>query len=369
MHGDMAALNEVIGAIYETALDPSAWVPALEAICSVAGGMAAWVAIHYPDTIRSVYQIEVGTDPEWQRRLREQYVAISPLCGATHHLDAGDVVSVGDVIDYDEFIAGRFYREWAAPQGWPDIIMAITAKEQGRFSWLGVCLPDQATQAQKQVVTALLPHMERALRISDLLQMRAAEAADLAAAVEELTSGMVLLDGSFGVRGINPAGHRMIADAVGLSLESGRLRISGTAPGDALAQAIADCADGRMQRGGASILFDRTELEAGIMAHVLPLPVARAPNPQRAVAALFLTDPAQPSRQPLDGFVRRFSLTPSETRVLLAMLEGKTPAAIAAMQGVALPTVRTHLSRLYDKTATSGQTQLVRLVTSLTHAV
>ncbi len=168
------------------------------------GGDAVWLAVHYPDQIRSIYQIEVGTDPEWQRKLREHYVAASPFMGVTHHLDAGDIVAVGDVIDYAEFLEGRFYQEWAAPQGWPDIIMAVAAKERDRFSWLGICLSGRATADQKKMVAALLPHVARSLRISDLLEMREAEAADLAAAVESLSSGMLLVDAELELRGINP---------------------------------------------------------------------------------------------------------------------------------------------------------------------
>ena len=51
------------------------------------------------------------------------------------------------------------------------------------------------------------------------------------------------------------------------------------------------------------------------------------------------------------------------------LLDGKNPRAIAAQQGVAMPTVRTHLRRLYEKTRTAGQADLVRLVASLRPAI
>jgi len=366
---DLNLFSALVGDIYECALDPTVWPRALDGICEAVGGAAAWIAVHYPNQIRSVYQIEVGTDPDWQRRLREHYVAASPFVGATHHIDAGDVVAVGDVIDYDEFLAGRFYQEWAAPQGWPDILMAVAAKEPDRFSWLGICLKARAAAAQKDLVAALLPHVERALRISDLLEMRTAQAADLTAAVEELSSGMVLVDAGLGVCGINPAARRLIEDARGLRIDGDRLRLSSSDMGAALMEAVAACAEGGMDRGGASILFDRIDRDLGLVVHVLPLAAARDDPARQSVAVLFLTDPARPSRPPLDGLVRRFGLTPSETRVLLGLLEGKSPRAIAAAQGVGLPTVRTHLSRLFDKTATKGQTDIVRLVTSLGRSV
>lgn len=365
---DLDAFGAVIGGIYECALDPGGWPAALEGIRAVVGGAAVWIAIHYPDQVRSVYQIEVGTDPEWQRRLREHYVAASPFMGVTHHLGAGDIVAVGDVIDYAEFTQGRFYQEWAAPQGWPDIIMAVAAKERDRFSWLGICLPARATHDQKKMVAALLPHVERSLRISDLMEMRKAESADLAAAVEGLSTGMVLVDAGLHVRGINPAAERMIGAAIGLSIEAGRLQLANRGAGADLAEAIAAGAVDRLDRAGASILFDCPERELGLMVHVLPLAKPRGGG-REAVAALFLTDPVAPARPPMDGFVRRFGLTPSETRVLLGIMEGKSPRAIAAAQGIGMPTVRTHLSRLYDKTGTRGQADIVRLVSSIARPI
>jgi len=365
----LEAFGARVGDIYECAIDPTGWPKALTGICEAAGGDAAWIAVHYPRQLRSVYQIEIGTDPDWQRRLREHYVVASPFIGATHHLNVGDVIAVGDVIDYAEFRTGRFYQEWAAPQGWPDIIMAVAAKEPDRFSWLGICLTDRATAEQKAMVAAFLPHIERALRISDLLEMRTAQAADLVAALESLSSGMLLVDAALNVHGMNPAALRLCAVIRGLAVEGDRLVLSASGAGAALAQAIASCAQGRMDSGGTSILFDRTDRELGIVAHVLPLARPNDPTRRQSVAALFLTDPALPGRPPLDDFVRRYGLTPSETRVLLAIVEGKSPRAIAAAQGVGLPTVRTHLSRLYDKTGTAGQGDVVRLVTSLTSKI
>ena len=58
-------------------------------------------------------------------------------------------------------------------------------------------------------------------------------------------------------------------------------------------------------------------------------------------------------------------LTPAETRVLELIVEGKTPAEIAGQLGVSLSTTKSHLQRVFDKTGTSRQVELVRLVGSL----
>lgn len=364
----LGSFSDIVASIYDCVLDPNEWPATLDQIRATSGGAAAWIAVHYPDQVRSVYQIEVGTDPDRQRLLREHYVAASPFIGITHHVQLGDIVSVADVIDYDEFVAGRFYKEWSAPQGWVDFILAVVAKQEDRFSWLGICLQRRATEEQKRIVAAFRPHIERALRISDLLELRTVEAADLAAAVEGLATGMILVDAAYNVRGINPAAEQMMRDTGTLCTAGGHLRAPMHGAGADLMESIAACADGRLDRAGASILFNTTDGGVGLLMHVLPLARPHSVPGREAIAALFLTNPVGPSRAPIDAFGKHYGLTPSETRVLLAIAEGKSPRAIAAAQGVGMPTVRTHLRRLYDKTGTNGQTGVIRLFAGLSNA-
>jgi DNA-binding CsgD family transcriptional regulator len=360
--------SEIVGHIYECALTPHLWPAALEEVCEGVGGPAGWIATHEPRLVRSVYEVEAGVDPHWQKRLGEEYVAISPFIGITHHVRPGEVWSVADAIDYDEFLEGRFYREWSEPQGFGDTIMGVLTKDPHKFSWLGVCVSGRASDDQKARVAHFVPHVERALRISQLLEFRAAQAADLMAAVESLPTGLVVVNADLRVRGINPAAERLMRETGALSLGNGRLRAPGAESGARLSQALAACLGARLDRAGASVLFPTRDGGAGLLVQIVPLPRMTTARRGDAVAAVFLSAPAEPGVAPIEAFVQRYGLTPSETRVLLAILRGETPRGIAAANGLALPTIRTHLSRLFDKTATSGQTDLVRLVTSLTAA-
>lgn len=356
--------SDIVGAIYECVIDPTGWPGALSRIHQAVGGVAAWIAVHYPGQVRSVYEIEAGTDPEQQQRLRLHYLAASPFIGAVHYVARADIISVADVVDPAEFQAGRFYREWAEPQGWMDFIMGVLAREDDRFTWLGICMPEQVKPEHKARVAAFLPHVERAVRISDLLRSRTDQAADLAAMAEGLASGMILVDAELRVRGVNLAARQLLAARGMLSIHNGHLRLPIDAPGAAIRSAIEACAETRLSAAGATALIDGADDDLGLLVHVMPLTRVRGHRSDAAVAALFLTNPAAASQAPVAAFVERFGLTPSETRVLVALLDGKSPRAIAANQGVGMPTVRTHLHRLFDKTGTSGQTDLVRLATS-----
>ncbi|MEJ0097095.1 MAG: helix-turn-helix transcriptional regulator [Bauldia sp.] len=55
-----------------------------------------------------------------------------------------------------------------------------------------------------------------------------------------------------------------------------------------------------------------------------------------------------------------YDLTPSETRVLAFVLEGKTLSATADLLQISENTVKTHLRNIFAKTGLSRQADLVR---------
>ena len=70
------------------------------------------------------------------------------------------------------------------------------------------------------------------------------------------------------------------------------------------------------------------------------------------------------SCMPGEAFARLYRLTGGEVRVLLVLAQGLGAKEAADMLGVGEPTVRTHLQRIFSKTGTSRQTNLLRLLQS-----
>ena len=81
---------------------------------------------------------------------------------------------------------------------------------------------------------------------------------------------------------------------------------------------------------------------------------------QRIVAALDLPSPPE-------AIVNEFKLTPRELRVLFAIVEVGGVPDVAEVLGVSTETVKTHLGRLFEKTRTSRQADLVKLVAAFSN--
>ena len=80
---------------------------------------------------------------------------------------------------------------------------------------------------------------------------------------------------------------------------------------------------------------------------------------------MVVVDPAARLRVDPDLAAAVLGLTPTESRVAVALATGQTVAGIADALDCAQSTVRTHLKRVYRKQGIRKQTELVQRVLSL----
>ena len=79
-------------------------------------------------------------------------------------------------------------------------------------------------------------------------------------------------------------------------------------------------------------------------------------------AMVMLTDP-EASPMPVPEIVGALlDLTPTESRVATGLMQGRSLADVAEDLGVTMNTARTHLKRIFEKTRTSRQGELVAMM-------
>lgn len=104
------------------------------------------------------------------------------------------------------------------------------------------------------------------------------------------------------------------------------------------------------------------------MAHVLPLSSGArrsAAIDHAATAAVFVRSSPAAASFPAEMLRRRHHLTPAEIKVCRILSEGRDVKQAAEALGLSAATVRTHLHRIFQKTGTGRQAELVSLITSL----
>src|SRR5215471_6987049 len=140
----------------------------------------------------------------------------------------------------------------------------------------------------------------------------------------------------------------------------GQLAVSGHETGGAIANAV----DGEATIGSAGIGIPAPQAD-GEPALIYMLPLMRGDIRGRvaphAAAALFVTVKDGGASSFAEAIAAMFGLSAAEERTLERLLAGDTLAEAADTLGIAVTTVRTHLTHIFDKTGASRQAELIRL--------
>jgi DNA-binding CsgD family transcriptional regulator len=179
----------------------------------------------------------------------------------------------------------------------------------------------------------------------------------LAAMLDEIDYGLLLLDRSQRVVHANHAVRSELTAAHPLQLVQARLQAQQPHDATLLRDALADV----FQRA------HRKLITLGLPARRVSLSlVPLAPGGAAPQWALVMIGKPQVCQDlSVEAFARSHKLTPVETQVLKSLCRGARPAEIARTHNVALSTVRTHVGSIRSKTSVPSIGALVRTVSML----
>jgi DNA-binding CsgD family transcriptional regulator/PAS domain-containing protein len=362
-------LPELIGDIYDAALDPSLWSEVVGKAARFVGGSAAAIFSKSPIAGSGDVLHEFGIDPYYRRLYFEKYVKLDPATTGHYFADIGDPIAVEDLMPYREFLETRFYREWVQPQGIVDFVSAVLDKSATSAALFGVfrfqrdgIVDDEVRRRMRLIV----PHIRRAVLVAGLIELKSAEAATFADTLDGLSAAICLVDAAGQIVHANPACKAILDAGDFLSAIGGRLVAGDEKIDQTLRQLFAAAGDGDAAIQTQGIALSLRALDGTRhVAHVLPLTSGArrlAGTAYAATAALFIRKAAieAPSAPEIIG--RSYNLTPTELRVLLAIVEVGGVPEVAVALGLAETTVKTHLGRVFVKTGAGRQADLVKIV-------
>lgn len=369
---DSSRLLELVGDVYDAALDAELWPDVLQKSCAFVGGSMANLFSH--DSIRNSANrfYSWGDDPHYSRLYMEKYAALNPLFPAGMFFPTGQIYGQADIIPHAELQQSRFYKEWMKPQGYIDFVGCNLEKSATSVAPLAVIRHERdgyVDDAARNRMGALVPHVRRALLIGKVIDLNKVEASALADTLDGLAAGLFLLDAASRLVHANVSGHRMLAnerDDVVLRAVSGRISAIDPTAERALQETFAACGAGDAGVGERGIAVPLSAASGELyVAHVLPLTSAqrrRAGVSHAAVAAMFVRKATVDAPSSMEAFSARFNLSAAELRVLLAIVNLGSVAEVAEVLGIGAGTVRSHLHRLFEKTGARRQADLVKLV-------
>ena len=370
---DVEQIPSLIGDIYDAALDPSRWTSVLQKTRDVVGGSAAAVFSKDARTKNlNVYYHCGGIDPRYQRLYTEKSEKLDPSTTAHVPGQTEETISIADFMALDDLQETRFYEEWGRPQGLVDFAAAVLDRTATGAILFGVfrqsrhgLVDDDTRWRMRQIV----PHIRRAMLIGKALECKTAQADAFAETLDGLSAGMFLVDQDGRIIHANASGHALLGEGAALYKASDRMRPTDAAAARALKEIVAAASKGDHAAGikGIAVPFTGRDGEP-YAAHVLPLTAGTRRRVQAnysAVAAVFIRKAEIETPSPPEVIAKHYQLTPTELRVLLAIVEIGGVRETSDALGVSESTVKTHLHRVFSKTGTSRQADLVKLVASL----
>lgn len=365
---EVSNFSATVEKIYDAAVDSTQWSSALNCIVELVGGSSA--AMHFGnsdagDLALSRYY-SVGLSDQFNAGMA-QYAEIWCLQVGVPFWDVGEVHHLPDVLPREEFLNGRFYREFLRHHNQDDYIGMVALKEGPRFVPMAITTDKEVGTFSKrsvELVRLLSRHICKAAKISFALELKSLNINMLETTLNSLSAGIFLVQSNGHIVFMNSAAELQVSRGNGISIRNNQV-----VPKDAAAAKHFQC-------GLSSLSLDEKatpisialpdELGGGMLATILPLNNGHrqslAAGLKPAIYAIFVQDPEVSPPMPGEGFAKLYSLTRSELKIVLAMAPGLGPQEAADILGLSLPTVKTHLQNIFNKTGTGRQADLMQLV-------
>lgn len=361
-----------VESIHAAALAPDGWTQAVPHIAAATDSQRSFfLAV---DPLRHVTDFAAGKDmPSEHLAQFAGTAAAGRLPAWWSHLEVGRVVQSSSMQSDRDFARSVFYNEAIRPLGDFYGIVVTAHRTPHRHAYLAVGRllgRDDYDNEDVSVLHTLMPHVTTALRVGARLADADLRAAAADAALDRLDVGVILVDAAGTVLYASRPASALFDRNEGLRLEQGSVGAVDAACAHRLRRLMAACARAEAaDRGaGGSVDISRGEGRPPLKVLVAPFPENRDRAPPtwlgeaRPAAMLLVSDPERMRAVKVAGLRARYELTPAEAEAALEIARGDGRQAAADRLGIGLPTLATHLQRVFEKTGTRRQAALSRLL-------
>ena len=373
-------LDSLLATLYQAAVQPELWPEFLQSLAKAveADAMTLLASSSEGGELREI-TFDVGTDPKAAEDYQRYFQAIDPWAAAgALELPVGHVAPSESIVSERDLVRTEFYHDYYKRNGWhhgfgakllheEDLVATVTGhrgKRSGPFE-------DDAMQ----VLTRLVPHLRRALRMRQEVEGLRLERDAGSELLERVSVGTLLVDERGRVVRANGIAERILSAGDGLTaraegLEAGTphetaalRRMIGSAAATSKHLARVHGRDGEADRSaGGPLRLARPSGAAAYLLEVSPLHREAGWGGRGALAVVLVSDGSK-GRAPNEAALRSFyGLTPAEAELTALLSHGLSLDEAAERRDVSRNTARGQLKRIFAKTATNRQAELVRMV-------
>ena len=363
-------LSDIIGSVYDCVLQPQEWSRTLPLISAFGESAASSIVVQGRLNNSGTRVFEDGDRQSFLRLYFEKLAASRmPTMKQVAFDHLGEVATMTMLAGEREPLNSDFYLKWVRPLGFRDVIGVLVLKSGKRVAWFSVARSDvqsRFSESDLRQMELLSPHICRALLISDALDLQSIVSTRLAETVDHLSTGILLTEDRGRIAYMNGSAEAILKDGNALKSRDGRLVAVRSDARDALSRALEESLAGKApSTSGQHAVPLPDEEGSGLIANVLPLQWRDGRNPLASLpgaAAVILQNPSEAAVPPMEAIGLLYGLTTAERNVLEHIADSHSPQETADRLGVSVNTVKSHLQKIFAKTNTARQADLVRLI-------
>ena len=372
----------LIHQIYAASAEPIRWPDTVGAIAQAMGAISAILFTPY------VGPGSGGLLFPW--RIEEKVLTVWAAKYINHDIWAQNAQRKGlwqegvvaldeDFVPHEELLASIFYSEFLSTIGVGRVCSGVVFEGAPGLPSTSMTVfrgPDDPFGApERELMRILVPHLSRSLGLMHRLNQARYQMESLRAALNRLSVGVFLLNHSLQVIHTNTAGQQALDRDDGLTLDSHRrITAAGFQRTDDLrleAWLAAMIGLAEAERSSFSSTFEVARKDVAQTYSVQCCTFE--PNDPLALGEgachiVFVTDPKRVELPDPQALQTILGLSPAESRVSRALVQGGSYRDVAFALGVSEETVRTQIRSVYAKTRTGDKAGLTRLVWSLAKA-
>lgn len=364
-----AAPPDLTELLYDAALAPHLWNRFVDALAQEIGAPSVMLHLYTPAAGDPGVAVSCGLSAGFVHSYAEHFFASDPWLDAGRDLPAGALMPLLD-LHIERLTAHPFYLRWMRPQQlspFATLAGALLKQRDRVLASLHIFqLGSSASghQAGVSLLRRLMPHLQRAVVIHRQLMQSEQRSSALAAALDRLDLGVLLVENDGRLQMANRRGRQILSTADGLQLGANGL------------QALQAAASAQLHK-----VLVRLTAPGPETVELLALPRAAGRPPLLVLAQRGEPWPSRlPGRPPVTLFVRRsdetpeipaqvlqqlYALTPAEIRLAQQIGQGLSLDAAAERLHIKRETARVQLRHIFAKTGVSRQAELVCLLLRL----
>ncbi len=356
----------LIEAIYEAPIEPEPWSSFVHACRLKLKSRSALLMFRLPLDGGEVTDI---ADAEWvtqatRRVYYEQYAVFNPI--EYEQMQVGRPYTFGDFISRDSFRQSSYYRDYCQPMGIEHAAVLFLGEANGLRAWLNLSRDAAAGAYRKSeldLLARMAPHLNRALRIYSALEKRRLETQAFRHAGDSIRLATLLLDETGIIGNLNEAARQLLARNPHVAIRKERLAFSQSGQQKRFDEKLAALLEGKATNDYDALVVG---MQGGMALSILMRRIPRSGVDMRlrnAAIVIYLKESSQAGTA-LNGDIvaTLFGLKPAEAKVASLLADGLSFQQIARAMEVTEETVRTYSKRVFAKTGTSRQAELVKLV-------